>query len=209
MRGFGTGLALGLMLSAATAVEAQSCANCGGFHGGTSSAQLTKEAESRKAQVDDLMKRFEAKAREQREASQKASADRIARIHAEAEAMQSALDRTKRQELLAKRAAEGQKRMEAAGAKASAEEKRKLEAETGMLTKPMLGPEAMRDRLRLAGENAALRQLERKEANDRTVPKSLEQVPAGAIYKSLVTPFERAGDKLRNIFDGADVVQPF
>lgn len=197
-----------LALSARTA-EAQSCPNCGGFHGRESSEGLKQEAASRKAEVDDLMKRFEAKVKEQREAYQKAAADRIGRIQAEQATMQSALDRAKRQALLAARAAEGQKRIEQARqAKATGQEARKAAAEAAPLTKPMTGVEAMRDRLRLNRENAALRQLERKEANDRGVPGSLEQVPDKAIYNGVVTPFEKASEKLRKIFDGDDLVDP-
>lgn len=183
------------------------CANCGKYHGGApSSGAMTAEADKKAAEIDAMMKRFQEKDAALKKEYQNAAAARIAEIQSQQEAQKAAIAASKREEILNRKSAEAMKKLEEAqkqGAAAglSAQDRAAAVGQVKTLT----GTEAARERMKLNETNKALEQLQRKEHNDRPAPKSIEQVPDKAIFNNVVTPFERAKQKLSNIFDGAEV----
>lgn len=203
------GWAMAGILASAAPAWAQACGNCGGYHGGApSSGKMQAAADQKSSEIDAMMKRFEQKAQALKQEYQTAAKERISEIQAEQQASQAAIAASKREEILNRKGAEAMKKLEEAqkqGAPALGAQERA--AALGQM-KTLMGTEAARERMKLRDTNAALEQLKRKESNDRPAPKSIEQVPSGAIFNALVTPFEQAKQRISNIFDNADFVDP-
>lgn len=198
-----------ILMASALSAWAQ-CPNCGKYHGGApSSGSMTAEADKKASEIDAMMKRFQEKEAAMKKEYQTAAAARIAEIQSQQEAQKAAIAASKREEILNRKSAEAMKKLEEAqkqGAAAGLSPQDRAAA-VGQV-KTLTGTESARERMKLNETNKALEQLQRKEHNDRPAPKSIEQVPDKAIFNNVVTPFERAKQKLSNIFDNSDYVDP-
>jgi hypothetical protein len=203
------GWAGAMLLAAAGAAWAQACPNCGNYHGGApSSGKMSAEADKKAAEIDALLKPFHEKERASREAYQKGAKEVIAKIEVEQQARKAAIAAARREEIINRKGAEAMKKIEGAqkpgAAPLSPQERGAAVGEV----KTLIGVEAARERMKLKETNTALEQLKRKEANDRPVPGTIEALPPDRIFDALVTPFERAKQKISNIFDNSDIPDP-